>query len=84
MAERREDRGEKPRSEVQKTAEAWRQGQPYIDAVWQLIGSVAGGGILGYVLDKWLHRSPWFLVGGLVLGIIAGTVEFIRVVTKLK
>jgi len=84
MAAKRPDPGEKPRSDVQKTAEAWRESQPYLDAVWQLVGSVAGGGILGYVLDRWLHRSPWFLVGGLGLGIVAGMVEFIRRVTKLK
>jgi len=85
MADQRPDSGaSKPKSEAQKTAEAWRASQPYLDSVWQLVGSVVGGGVLGFVLDRWLKTSPWLLLSGLGLGIIAGMVEFIRRVTKLK
>lgn len=32
----------------------------------------------GYILDRWLKTSPWFLVGGLVFGLVGGTVKFVR------
>lgn len=43
-----------------------------------LVGAVIFGGFLGYLLDKWLHTSPWFLIvlGG--LGFFAGVREVIR------
>ncbi len=39
---------------------------------------VAAGG--GYVLDRWLHTLPLFLVVGLVLGAVAGFLNIYRTV----
>ena len=39
------------------------------------------GWLLGAGLDRWLHTS-WFYLVGLILGIIAGFVELIRLVTS--
>ena len=36
-----------------------------------LIGMPAGGAILGWALDRWLHTGPWLLLVLLVLGIAA-------------
>ncbi len=33
---------------------------------------------LGYLLDRWLKTDPWFLIGGLVLGLVGGTIKFVR------
>lgn len=43
-----------------------------------LVGAVAVGGFLGYLLDKWLHTAPWFLVilGG--FGFAGGVSEIVR------
>jgi F0F1-type ATP synthase assembly protein I len=39
------------------------------------------GWLLGTALDHWLHTT-WLYIVGLLLGILAGFVELIRVVSK--
>ena len=39
------------------------------------------GWLIGVALDHWLH-TPWLYLAGLILGIIAGFVELIRLVTS--
>ena len=39
------------------------------------------GWLVGAALDHWLHTS-WLYLAGLILGIIAGFVELIRLVTS--
>lgn len=43
-----------------------------LDLPFLLISAVMGGGIVGYVLDEYLHTSPWLMLicGG--LGFVAG------------
>jgi F0F1-type ATP synthase assembly protein I len=38
------------------------------------------GWLIGAALDRWLHTN-WLYLAGLILGIIAGFVELIRLVT---
>ncbi len=35
----------------------------------ELITGPAGGGLIGWLLDRWLHTSPWLLLVMLFLGI---------------
>ena len=53
-------------------------------AAFNLFASVITLGGVGWVLDKWLGKAPWFLVGGLVLGAIVGFYQFIRLTSKLN
>ena len=39
------------------------------------------GWLAGRLLDKWLHTT-WLYLAGLIVGIIAGFVELIRVASK--
>ncbi|OLE81914.1 MAG: hypothetical protein AUF76_11750 [Acidobacteria bacterium 13_1_20CM_2_65_9] len=39
------------------------------------------GGI-GYALDYWLGTSPWFLLGGLLLGVAVGMWELAKTVFR--
>jgi len=39
------------------------------------------GWLIGTALDHWLHTT-WLYLAGLILGIIAGFVELIRIVSK--
>jgi F0F1-type ATP synthase assembly protein I len=47
-------------------------------ASYTLIGALVLLGGIGYALDQWRGTSPWFLLGGLVLGMIVGFYELIK------
>jgi ATP synthase protein I len=48
----------------------------------QLAASVLVGLGLGYFADRAFHTSPWFLLVGLLLGILAGGYSVVRMVMK--
>lgn len=39
---------------------------------WYFGGCVVVGLVGGLLLDRWLDTKPWFLLGGLLLGTVAG------------
>jgi F0F1-type ATP synthase assembly protein I len=43
-----------------------------LDLPFFLLATVAGGGFLGYLLDNWLHTTPWLMLLMGLLGFIAG------------
>src|SRR5205814_1115527 len=45
-----------------------------------LIGAIMLLGGIGYAVDRWRGTSPWFLLGGLLLGIIVGFYELAKTV----
>ena len=45
---------------------------PAAAAAYTLTGGILVLGGLGYAADRWLGTSPWFMVAGLVLGIVVG------------
>ncbi|MDQ5846834.1 MAG: AtpZ/AtpI family protein [Acidobacteriota bacterium] len=49
-------------------------------ALFMCVASMTG---VGWVLDRWLQTTPWFLVGGIVLGAIAGFYQFVRLTSRL-
>ena len=65
-------------------ASAYRKATPYIDASWQLAGSVGGGTLLGWWLDKRLGTGPWLLVSGALFGIGVGFYLFFKILTGLS
>ncbi|TMC50065.1 MAG: hypothetical protein E6J20_17590 [Chloroflexi bacterium] len=48
----------------------------------QLAASVLVGLGLGYLADRVFHTSPWFLLAGLLLGVVAGGYSVVRMVMK--
>jgi F0F1-type ATP synthase assembly protein I len=49
-------------------------------ASYSLIGAIILLGGIGYAVDRWLGTSPWFLLGGLLLGLIVGFYELAKTV----
>ena len=47
-----------------------------------LIGGLAGGALIGWVLDRLLGTHPWLLITLLVLGTIGGFWNIIRISTQ--
>jgi F0F1-type ATP synthase assembly protein I len=45
---------------------------------YTLIGAIILLGGIGYAIDEWRGTSPWFLFGGLVLGLIVGFYELAK------
>ena len=69
------------RSARELQANAERAG-PAAGASYTLIGGILLLGGIGYGLDRWRDTSPWFLIGGLLLGITVGMWELAKTVFK--
>jgi F0F1-type ATP synthase assembly protein I len=55
---------------------------PAAGASYTLIGAILLLGGLGYAIDAWRGTAPWFLVGGLMLGIVVGMWELAKTVWR--
>ena len=62
--------------------ESLRRSGPAAVAGYTLIGSILLLGGIGYALDAWRGTSPWFLVGGLLLGIVVGFFELAKIIWR--
>ncbi|HEX8256427.1 MAG TPA: AtpZ/AtpI family protein [Allosphingosinicella sp.] len=47
-----------------------------------LIGGLAGGALIGWVLDRWLGTSPLLLISLLILGTVGGFWNIIKISTQ--
>jgi ATP synthase protein I len=70
-------------SELSETARQMRAAQPYIAAVWKLVGGAAVGVLGGYFLDKALGTAPWVMLGLSLVGISVGFYGFLHEMTRL-
>ncbi len=72
------------KSFLERSAESLQQNAeragPAAGASYTLIGAILLLGALGYAVDAWRGTSPWFLIGGLLFGIIVGMWELARTV----
>ena len=64
-------------------ASSYRKAQPYINASWQLAGSVLLGTLFGWWLDKKFGTSPWLLLGCSLSGTGLGFYAFFKAVIAL-
>jgi ATP synthase protein I len=53
---------------------------PAAAASYTLIGGIVVLGGLGYFADGWFGTSPWLLLLGLLMGILVGFYELVRLV----
>jgi F0F1-type ATP synthase assembly protein I len=57
-----------------------RRAGPAAAAGYTLIGAIILLGGIGYAVDSWRGTSPWFLLSGLLLGVVVGLYELARTV----
>lgn len=77
---------QKPREDAEtplvKSAKAFQENVSHSGdaaaASYTLIGGILLLGGIGYAIDRWQGTAPWFLVGGLFLGVIVGMYELAR------
>jgi F0F1-type ATP synthase assembly protein I len=62
------DRSEKERSQLYRLA----------GAGLEFFSALAGGLLIGYLLDRWLHTAPVIMLIGIGLGFAAGLFRLIR------
>ena len=53
---------------------------PVASASYALIGAIILLGGIGYAIDRWLGTTPWFLLAGLLLGLVVGFYELAKAV----
>lgn len=72
-----------PRSddEQDQKRSVWLEVARYSQIAFALPAATLIGWLLGALLDRWLHTS-WIYIAGLALGMVAGFVELIRMVTS--
>jgi F0F1-type ATP synthase assembly protein I len=60
--------------------ESLRKSGSAATAGYLLLASILIFGGIGYALDAWRGTSPWFLVAGLLLGIVVGFFELAKII----
>jgi F0F1-type ATP synthase assembly protein I len=72
------------KSGLERAAKAFQENLtragPVAVASYTLIGAILILGGIGYALDRWRGTSPWFLLGGLLLGLVVGFYELAKAV----
>jgi F0F1-type ATP synthase assembly protein I len=63
---------------AQKVVRYSRQAALGMELPFTLVGTVVFGGFIGYLLDKWLHTSPWLMAILGAIGFVGGVREVIR------
>lgn len=61
---------------------SWKEGLGLLNSGFVMVGCIALGLLLGLWLDEKFETSPWWMIGGIVLGAAAGFVQFFRAVSK--
>jgi F0F1-type ATP synthase assembly protein I len=74
------------RAPLERSLEAFqetvRESAPAAMGSYTLIGAIMLLGGIGYAVDAWRGTSPWFLLSGLLLGLIVGFYELAKAVFK--
>ena len=72
------ENSESPSPVTEKAKEVSHQVAIAMELPFVLVSAVVVGGLLGYLLDHWIHTKPWLMLvfGG--LGFYAGMREVLR------
>ncbi len=50
----------------------------------ELVAAVVVGTIIGFILDNWFGTKPWFIITFFFIGVVAGTLNVIRVANNMQ
>ncbi len=50
----------------------------------ELVAAILLGSLIGFTLDHYLGTGPWFLIIGLICGVLAGFLNLYRVAQELS
>ncbi|MDR0310664.1 MAG: AtpZ/AtpI family protein [Acidobacteriota bacterium] len=67
---------------LRRTQENLRRTGPAAMAGYTLLGAIIMLGGIGYAVDAWRDTSPWFLLAGLLLGVVVGFAELAKVIWR--
>jgi F0F1-type ATP synthase assembly protein I len=62
--------------------EGIRQAGSAAAAGYTLLGAIFLLGGIGYAIDAWRGTSPWFLIIGLLLGLVVGFLELAKTIWR--
>ena len=68
---------------LQALQENVRRSGPAATAGYALIGAILLLGWVGYLVDRWADTSPWFLLTGLLVGLVVGFYQLAKTVWKI-
>jgi len=77
-----DDRDESLSRSLESFQENIRRSGPVASSGYALIGAILLCGGAGYALDSWRGTSPWFLISGLLLGIVVGFYELAKTIWR--
>lgn len=60
-----------------------RRSGPAATAGYALIGAILLLGGVGHLVDRWAATSPWFLLTGLLVGLVVGFYQLAKTVWKI-
>lgn len=50
----------------------------------ELVAAILVGGVIGYVLDRWLRTTPWLFLVFFMLGFAAGILNLLRAYRQMQ
>ncbi len=70
-------------SSFQALQENVRRSGPAAAAGYTLLGAILLLGGVGHLVDRWAVTSPWFLLAGLLVGLVVGFYQLAKMVWKI-
>jgi ATP synthase protein I len=59
-----------------------RQFAMALELPFLIVGAVLAGGFVGWLLDRWLHTSPWLMIALGSVGFAAGLRDLLKRVAR--